>query len=179
MYRRFTFKPAVLIILLAISLMFGAVSNGHAAGLQPPPEGLVLEGKAVDGLLYAVVVDPADPELDQDGVLSEETGSFIVQHIVVICKEAEVVYGPMINFPIIGTENFADITAEYPGADPAGELYIEGWIFEGAAVLPPQSACFPEAVEGFLDDIIITRVKNFINTGTVISAEVTLRLGQQ
>ena len=177
MYIKFAFKSVVLIVLLAIPLIFGAASNGYAGGPQPSPKdvgGPVLIGKAVDGLLTAVVVDP-DGVLDEFEVLTG-LDPFIVEYILVTCKEAQVVLGPAINFPT-SPENFAQVTAECPG-ESQDELCLEGVIFGGAADDLPQSACFPEANATY-NDLVITRVKNFINTGTAISAEVTLQAGWQ
>jgi len=185
MYLRSTFKPIVLIAIMAIPLIVGTASIGYAGGPQPGPkdvDGPELIGKAVDGLLSAVVVDPADLELDQLGHLSGVVGSFVVQHIVVICKGEQVVYGPAINSPSSYEADLARTKAECTGVNDGEleELCIEGMIFADAADNAPQSACFPDADAGFgYDDIIITRVRNFINTGKSISAEVTLRLGKQ
>lgn len=173
MDEKFGLKSIMKNALLATVLIFGVASIGYAGGPQPGQEGLVFEGKAVDGLLNAVVVDPA--VTDQNGVLGD-VAPFIVEYIVLSCKEADVTFGPAINFPIIDLINFDQIKAE---CEQEGDRCLEGWVFEGAADNLPQSACFPDAVEGLLDDIIITRVKNFIKTDTSISAEVTLRLGQQ
>lgn len=166
MYRRFTFKPAVLITLLAISLMFGAVLDGYAGGPLPSPKagGPILVGKGVDGLLNSVAVEGE-----------------VVQYIVLACKEADVVLGPAIDQYSTDPGNIGDTTAECSGAP--GELCVEGLIFgdvfSTAPLDSPLFDCFPEGDATTFKDLFITRVKNFINTGTAISAEVTLQAGQQ
>ena len=175
MYIKLAFKPVALIVLLVIPLIFGAASIGYAGGPQPAPEGFELaKFKAIDGLLTAVVVDPqAEETVDPFDGLASDQALFIVEHIVLICKEADVVYGPGINFPSLSPDELARTTAECSGED--GELCLDGWIFPEARKKLP--ACFEDAPIGF-NDLIITKVKRFINTGKAISAEVTLQLGR-
>jgi len=157
-------KPTAFITILILVLTFGTASIGLAGGTQPDPAGFALaKSKGVDGLLNAVVL-----------------GDEVVQYIVLMCKESPVVLGPSVNIPSQSPENLAETTAECPGSDPLGELCLEGWIFRDAAADPAlaDANCFPEAEAGILADLSISRVKNFINTGTAISAEVTLQLGQ-
>ena len=177
---RFTFKPLALITLLAIPLIFGTASIGYAAGPQPLPEGFALaKSKGIDGLLTAVVVDP-DSDLASGLTVGVGQGPFVVQSIVLICKEQPVLYGPSVDFPSASPVNLADTTAECPGIDPLSELCLEGWIFPEAAANLLGTDCFPNVQPGIGSpvDLVITRVRNFINTGDSINAEVTLRLGQ-
>lgn len=177
MYKNCTLKPVVIIVALSITLIFGVLSSGHTGGPQPGPKeegGPLFVGKSVDGFLTAVIVD--QNAIGADIVLGEDDPAFIVQHIVVTCKDADVVLGPAINFPSPDQSSLEQTMAE---CVDEGELCIEGLAFEAALIrYPDLRGCFPGEDSDFTD-VFITRVKNFINTGTAISAEVTLRLGQQ
>jgi hypothetical protein len=164
---RFSFKLTALIVLLVIPLIIGVASTGYTGGPQPKPGkegGAELVGKAVDGVLNSVVVEHR-----------------VVQYIVLNCRDADLVLGPAVG--VYSTEdNLGSITAECSGEEE--ELCIEGFIF-GDLFSPDNDPepdlldCFPEADGFFYNDLIITRVKNFINTGKSISAEVTLKAGQE
>ena len=164
-----TFKPLMLTIFLLIPLMIGNASMGYAGGpLSPPPGNFILaKSKAVDGLLSAVIVD------------SDGGSPYVVQYIVVMCKEAEIVLGPAIN-DYSTPETLPLTTAE---CSDDNESCLEGLILVDTANpdpnVPSAAPCFPEAYEppGNNKDLIISRVRNFINTGTTLSAEVTLQLG--
>ena len=185
MNTRLPHHAPVLTITLSFFLMIVIPSAVLAGGPLSGLPGVNLEGKSVDGVLNAVVVDPADyptgpPEFYPD-IFSVGAPIFVLQYIVLTCKDAEgevrqVVFGPDIDFPSSSPENLAVTKAECTGDE---DLCLEGWIFGGAAAEEPQSVCFPETTEFGSNDIVITKVKNFVNTGTTISAEVTLQLGQQ
>jgi hypothetical protein len=170
MFKKFAFKPVSLIILLAVPLLFANASTGHAGGPQPGPKesGIEFVGHAVDGLLNAVIVD-----LNPDDAIEDLS---VVQYIVVICKEAQVVLGP--KFDEYSTpQDLPDTTAE---CLDDSDLCLEGFMFPDVinSFDSPLLDCFPEARPLEIDDLFITKVKNFVNTRTAISAEVTLRLGQ-
>jgi hypothetical protein len=180
MYTKYGFKSLAIIALFTIPLIFNIASNGYAGGPQPLPEGFTLaKAKGIDGLLTAVVVDP-DSDLASGLTVGEGQGSFVVQSIVLICKEQPVLYGPSVDFPSASPVNLADTTAECPGIDFLSEFCLEGWIFPEAAANLLGTDCFPNVQPGIGSpvDLVITRVRNFINTGDSINAEVTLRLGQ-
>jgi hypothetical protein len=190
MNKRNSINPAILMISISIFVLIIVAPTVFAGGPAPGLEGVTFEGKSVDGVLNAVVVNPADYPSEALGfypdIFSDGAEPFVLQYIVLTCKDAEkevrqVVFGPDINFPSTSPDNLKEIKAECTGEVEPGttELCLEGWIFGGAAVEEPQSVCFPERTDLGSNDIVITKVKNFVNTGTAISAEVTLQLGQQ
>jgi hypothetical protein len=177
MCTKFAIKTAVLTFLLAITLTFVAGLKAYAGGPQPKKGGPQLAGKTVDGFLNVVVVDPAIA-LDPGEILGEVGGNFTVETIVIDCKDNQVLIGPAISTFIPSETEITTIDAEC--SDGVNNLCLEGLVLDDVAANPDllSTDCFPDTIQGSLDDLVITRVKNFIRTSSSISAEITLQLGQ-
>lgn len=171
--------------IFAVILIVGLVSNGNAGGPQPTPGNFILDkSKGVDGLLTAVVVDP-ESDLAYNLDVAEGQGPFVVQTIVLTCKKTQVFLGPAIDEPSSSPDDLAITKAECISdeEDPnfGTDLCLEGWILLGAGADLLGTECFPNVDPSDVNspvDLSITRVRNFVNTGDAISAEVVLRLGR-
>lgn len=160
---KFDLRLIALSALLAIALSLSGFSDGYAGGPLPPPKagGPTLVGKGVEGLFNAAAV--------------ENVG--VVQYILLLCKDSEFVLGPMVGI-YTTPEDLPETVAEC--TEDGNELCIEGFVLPDIfSTTPPDShlfACFPEG-DSTNKDLYITRVKNFINANTAISAKVTLQAG--
>ena len=148
-------KRLALSIMLAIPLIIGAASDGFA-GTEGGPPGAKISGKAIDSVLTAVLVVPTEGD------------PYVVSVIVGTCNKSPVVFGPEIGIGEDGTirpDNIASIKAS---CEQPGDECVEYYELPDAG--PP--GCYSD-LGG--EDLIITRVKNFINAGTAISAEVSVQ----
>ena len=142
MIKKSNFYSALLSMLLGISLLFGAASNGFAG--EPPPDSRIT-GKAIDAVLSAVIIRIENFEI-------------VVQTIVGTCNNVPFAIGPEVNNPIT-PELFGGILEEQ----------VEGIYLENAG----PAGCY-SALGG--ENLVITRVSNFSNTGDAIGAEISLRI---
>jgi hypothetical protein len=154
--------------MLTILVLVAIASISYAGGPLPGPKkgGPTLVGKSVDGQLNSIVVFSGE----------------VVQYIVLFCDNSDIVLGPVVDQYSTNADNLADTTAECLSEEDT--LCIEGLKF-GDVFSPTNNpdpaleACFPEADGFFNNDLFITRVKNFTNTGVSISADVALQAGQE
>ena len=162
----------LLFVLFAILFTVGSTPNGYAGGPLPGPNkgGPTLAGKSVDAELNAVALSATE----------------IVQYIVIYCKNSEVVLGPLVSIYTTNESDLADTVAECVNEDDPTELCVEGFALPNIFLSePPDSPlfeCFPAGGETY-NNLYITRVKNFVNTGmepdsaTIIKADITLQAG--
>jgi hypothetical protein len=162
----------LLYILFAILLSVSAAPHGYAGGPLPGPNkgGPTLAGKGVDGELNAVALNSGD----------------IVQYIVLFCKDTDFVLGPLVNIYTTNVNDLAATIEECTDEEDPTELCVEGFVLPNIFLTEPPGSplfdCFPAGSETY-NNLYITRVKNFVNTGispdtaTAISAEITMQAG--
>jgi len=148
MIKKSNFYPALLSMLLGVFLLFGAASNGFAG--EPPAPGEKIAGKSSSGVFTVVTIMINDFPVAVTSIVGE-------------CNRMPFVVGPVVNNPI------------EPAGGAAGKSIpdIEASDLENQVLRDADTAgCYEDLGT---DDLVINTVRNFLNTGTAISADVTLR----
>ena len=151
MIKKSNFYPALLSVILGVILLFGATSIGFAG---EPPTGGGAAGKPSSGVLTVVTLYIFDHP-------------FAVASIVGECSGKSFVVGPVVNDPIVPEGEGGPNTYEIQTITAS---QLENLVLNDA----DKAGCY-EALVGPNASLIITGVRNFINEGTAISADVTLR----
>ena len=140
-------KALILGIVIVTTLVFGVNFVAFSGGPEPPPDGTKITGKAKTVILTAVQI-------------SINGWPVVVQVIVGECNDAQFQLGPYVEGNgLITSTNIAEIIESdllyqtLPDAGPAG--------------------CYSEYGG---EDLIITKVTEFFNSGTTVSAVVNLQM---
>ena len=156
--KNFRFKGVLLAVLMSVALALGTTSSVYA-GAEGGPDGSKIVGKSINAVLTAILITP----------VGETADPYVVQTIAGWCKKNFYVFGPEFapdGKGVISPDYFDLIKAECSDlVSNCIEYYV----------LPSSGPPGYYSVDG-REDLIITNVDNFINDGTVISAEITLQV---